>query len=54
MSEKDLTFYSAGLKLTATLYTPDGGGEKLPAIVLCNGLRCSRKIVLPPKGGSPR
>ena len=49
MAEKDLSFYSAGLKLAATLYTPDAGAAKksLPAIVLCHGLRCNRKIVLP-------
>jgi len=47
--EKELTFYSAGLKLAGTLYTPDTlrTGEKQPAVVLCHGLRCNRKIVLP-------
>ena len=49
MVERELSFYSAGLKLAATLYAPDtsGADEKLPAIVLCHGLRCNRKIVLP-------
>lgn len=48
MIEKDLTFYSAGLKLAATLTLPEERpGETLPAVVLCHGLRCNRKIVLP-------
>lgn len=49
MVEKELTFYSAGLTLAATLYLPDAkpGAAKLPAIVLCHGLRCNRKIILP-------
>ena len=49
MVEKDLSFYSAGLKLAATLYAPEPtpGGKKLPVVVLCHGLRCNRKIVLP-------
>src|ERR1041384_4261983 len=47
MAEKDLSFYSAGLKLAATLYTPESGAKKLPAVILCHGLRCNRKIVLP-------
>lgn len=48
MAERDLTFYSAGLRLAATLYTPEtSGAKKLPAVVLCHGLRCNRKIVLP-------
>jgi uncharacterized protein len=49
MFEKELCFYSAGLKLAATLYAPDSAAssKKVPAIVLCHGLRCNRKIVLP-------
>ena len=48
MAEKELSFYSAGLKLAATLYLPDSKpGAKLPAVILCHGLRCNRKIVLP-------
>jgi len=48
MAEKDLSFYSAGLKLAATLCIPESGpAKKLPTIVLCHGLRCNRKIVLP-------
>ena len=46
--EKELAFYSAGLKLAATLYVPEGHiGKKRQAVVLCHGLRCNRKIVLP-------
>ncbi len=48
MIEKDLSFYSAGLKLAATLYAPDAAKtKKLPTVVLCHGLRCNRKVVLP-------
>jgi pimeloyl-ACP methyl ester carboxylesterase len=48
MIEKELSFHSAGLKLAATLYAPDAAAErKHPAVVLCHGLRCNRKIVLP-------
>lgn len=48
MTEKDLTFHSAGLKLAATLYVPDRApGTKLPTVVLVHGLRCNRKVVLP-------
>jgi uncharacterized protein len=46
--EKELSFYSAGLKLAATLYLPEKeSAARLPAVILCHGLRCNRKIVLP-------
>jgi fermentation-respiration switch protein FrsA (DUF1100 family) len=47
--EKDLTFYSAGLKLVGTLYVPDNlrAGEKRPTVLCCHGLRANRKVVLP-------
>jgi len=47
--EKDLTFYSAGLKLIGTLYVPDNlrAGEKRPTVLCCHGLRANRKVVLP-------
>jgi hypothetical protein len=36
--ERPLEFYSAGTRLAADLYLPDGhGGEKLPGVVLCCG-----------------
>lgn len=48
MIERELSFYSAGLKLAATLYAPDAASERPhPTLVLCHGLRCNRKIVLP-------
>jgi hypothetical protein len=47
--EKDLTFYSAGLKLVGTLYTPDNirPGEKRPTVLFCHGLRANRKVIAP-------
>ncbi len=47
--EKDVTFYSAGLKLVGTLYTPDSlrAGEKRPTVLCCHGLRANRKVILP-------
>jgi alpha-beta hydrolase superfamily lysophospholipase len=47
--EKDLYFYSDGLKLAGTLYVPDnrGDGEKLAAVLCCLGLRANRKALLP-------
>src|SRR5215471_4310265 len=47
--EKDMTFYSAGLKLVGTLYLPDGlrSGEKRPTVLCCHGLRANRKVILP-------
>lgn len=45
--EKDLQFYSAGLKLAATFVAPEGKSGPLPTVILCHGLRCNRKIVLP-------
>ncbi|MGE0823963.1 MAG: alpha/beta hydrolase [Candidatus Binatia bacterium] len=47
--EKDLTFYSAGLKLFGTLYLPDNlrPGEKRPTVLCCHGLRANRKVILP-------
>jgi fermentation-respiration switch protein FrsA (DUF1100 family) len=47
--EKELTFYSAGLKLFGTLYLPDGlrPGEKRPTVLCCHGLRANRKVILP-------
>jgi len=48
MTEKELSFFSAGLKLAATLYVPETkSAAKLPTVILCHGLRCNRKIVLP-------
>ncbi|HXG19574.1 MAG TPA: alpha/beta fold hydrolase [Methylomirabilota bacterium] len=47
--EKDLTFYSAGLRLVGTLYTPDNmhSGEKRAAVLFCHGLRANRKVIAP-------
>jgi pimeloyl-ACP methyl ester carboxylesterase len=47
--EKELTFYSAGLKLFGTLYLPDNlrSGDKRPTILCCHGLRANRKVILP-------
>jgi pimeloyl-ACP methyl ester carboxylesterase len=47
--EKDVTFYSAGLKLFGTLYVPDDlrAGEKRPTVLCCHGLRANRKVILP-------
>ncbi len=47
--EKEVTFYSAGLKLFGTLYLPDGlrSGEKRPTVLCCHGLRANRKVILP-------
>ena len=47
--EKELTFYSAGLKLAGTLYLPDNlsVGDTCPAVLCCHGLRADRKIILP-------
>ncbi len=47
--EKEVAFYSAGLKLAGTLYFPDGlgPGEKRPAVLCCHGLRANRKVILP-------
>lgn len=47
--EKDLTFYSAGLKLVGTLYLPDQlrPGDKRPTVLCCHGLRANRKVILP-------
>lgn len=47
--EKDITFYSAGLKLVGTLYTPDNlrPGDKRPTVLFCHGLRANRKVIAP-------
>src|SRR4051812_27529725 len=47
--EKDVTFYSAGLKLVGTLYAPEDlrAGEKHPTVLCCHGLRANRKVILP-------
>jgi fermentation-respiration switch protein FrsA (DUF1100 family) len=47
--EKDLTFYSAGLKLVGTLYAPDNlrPGAKCPTVLFCHGLRANRKVIAP-------
>ncbi|TMA60280.1 MAG: alpha/beta hydrolase, partial [Deltaproteobacteria bacterium] len=47
--EKELTFYSAGLRLAGTLYLPDDlrAGDKRPTVLCCHGLRANRKVVLP-------
>lgn len=47
--EKELTFYSAGLKLAGTLYLPDNlrPGDKRPTVLCCHGLRANRKVILP-------
>ncbi|MBI3300733.1 MAG: alpha/beta hydrolase [Deltaproteobacteria bacterium] len=47
--EKELTFYSAGLKLAGTLYLPDNlrAGDKRPTVLCCHGLRANRKVILP-------
>lgn len=47
--EKELTFYSAGLKLFGTLYLPDTlqPGDQRPTILCCHGLRANRKLILP-------
>lgn len=47
--ERELTFYSAGLKLFGTLYLPDDvrAGDKRPTILCCHGLRANRKLILP-------
>ncbi|HEX9596549.1 MAG TPA: alpha/beta fold hydrolase, partial [Anaerolineales bacterium] len=47
--EKDVTFYSAGLKLVGTLYAPDNlrSGDKRPTVLFCHGLRANRKVIAP-------
>jgi len=45
--ERELHFYSAGLKLAATFVAPADAKGPLPTVILCHGLRCNRKIVLP-------
>ncbi len=45
---KEMTFYSDGLKLAATLYLPDDRAQALPTAVFCHGLRADRKVFLPP------
>ena len=42
---REVTFYSDGLKLAATLYLPDdrAGAGPRPIAVLCHGLRADRK-----------
>jgi len=47
--EKDVTFYSAGLKLVGTLYAPDHlqPGDKRPTVLFCHGLRANRKVIAP-------
>jgi fermentation-respiration switch protein FrsA (DUF1100 family) len=47
--EKDVTFYSAGIKLVGTLYFPDDlrPGEKRATVLFCHGLRANRKVILP-------
>jgi len=47
--EKELTFYSAGLKLAGTLYLPGNlqPGDERPTVLCCHGLRANRKVILP-------
>src|SRR5262245_54675949 len=47
--EKELTFYSAGLKLAGTLYLPDDlqPVDERPTVLCCHGLRANRKVILP-------
>lgn len=47
--EKDVTFYSGGLKLVGTFYFPDDlqPGEKRPTVLFCHGLRANRKVIAP-------
>jgi len=47
--EKDLTFYSGGLKLVGTLYAPDNlrPGDECPTVLFCHGLRANRKVIAP-------
>ncbi len=45
---RDVTFYSGGVKLAATLYLPDDSAQALPVALLCHGLRADRKVFLPP------
>jgi len=47
--EKDLIFYSAGLKLVGTLYAPDNlrAGDRRPTVLFCHGLRANRKVIAP-------
>jgi dipeptidyl aminopeptidase/acylaminoacyl peptidase len=46
---REVSFYSDGLKLAATLYLPEDhvAGQPRPTAVLCHGLRADRKVFLP-------
>lgn len=46
---REVTFYSDGLKLAATLYLPEdrAGGGPRPIAMLCHGLRADRKVFMP-------
>jgi len=44
---REVTYYSDGLKLAATLYLPEGRAQRLPTALLCHGLRADRKVFLP-------
>jgi predicted acyl esterase len=44
---RDVTYYSDGFKLAATLYLPEGRTQPLPVALLCHGLRADRKVFMP-------
>ncbi len=49
MAQQEVSFYSSGTRLAATLYLPENraGAGKCPAVVLCHGLRADRKVIMP-------
>ena len=44
MARREIEFYSDGLRLSATLYTPDGAAGPVPAVVLCQGFGSGREL----------
>ena len=48
MADRELHFYSEGIRLAATLSTPDGDcAASRPAVVLCHGFGGIRQLALP-------
>lgn len=44
MSDKEVSFYSNGLRLAGTLSTPNNGPMRTPAVVICHGFASIRHI----------
>jgi fermentation-respiration switch protein FrsA (DUF1100 family) len=47
--ERQVSYYSEGVKISAVLYAPDGAGpdRPLPGIVLCHGFTGIKELILP-------